>query len=129
LVIELGLIREKRWRYASHMSVVLLISLAILVGQWEMHEAKLSAVRPDHWLTISWPRRDAPKWVDNGSLIKAPVPHTTIPERPRLEVITYTLQSGDSVFGIAELFDISPQTIMWSNGRLEDNPDLLNVGQ
>jgi murein DD-endopeptidase MepM/ murein hydrolase activator NlpD len=129
LAIELGLLKEKRWRYASHMAVVLFIGLAILVGQWEMPEAELPAVRPDHWLTISWPRRGAPKWVDNGSLIKAPVPHTTIPERPRLEVITYTVQSGDSVFGIAERFDISPQTIMWSNGRLEDNPDLLSVGQ
>ena len=75
LAIELGLIREKRWRYASHMTVVLLIGLAILVGQWEMSEAELPAVRPDHWLTISWSRGGAPRWVDNGSLIKAPVPH------------------------------------------------------
>jgi murein DD-endopeptidase MepM/ murein hydrolase activator NlpD len=116
-------------RYASHMTVVLLIGLAILVGQWKMPEAKLSAARPDHWLTISWSRGGAPQWADNGSLIKAPVPHTTIPERPRLEVITYTVQTGDSVFGIAERFGISPQTIMWSNGRLEDNPDLLSLGQ
>jgi murein DD-endopeptidase MepM/ murein hydrolase activator NlpD len=129
LAIELGLIRERRWGYASHMTLVLLIGLAILVSQREMPEAKLSAVRPDHWLTISWPRKGAPEWVDNGSLIKAPVPHTIIPERPRLEVITYTVQTGDSVFGIAERFSISPQTIMWSNGRLEDNPDLLSVGQ
>ncbi len=129
LAIELGLIKEKRWHYASHMTVVLLIGLAILVGQWERPEAERPAVRPDHWLTISWSRGGAPKWVDNGSLIKAPVPHTTIPERPRLEVITYTVQTGDSVFGIAERFGISPQTIMWSNGRLEDNPDLLSVGQ
>ena len=129
LAIELGLIREERWRYTSHMIVVLLIGLAILVGQREMPQAELLAVGPDHWPTVSWPREGVPRWEDNGSLIKAPVPHTTIPERPRLEVITYTVQSGDSVFGIAERFGISPQTIMWSNGRLEDNPDLLNVGQ
>jgi murein DD-endopeptidase MepM/ murein hydrolase activator NlpD len=135
LAIALGLIRENRsgelfpWRNVSHMAVVLLIGLAILVGQWEIPEAKLPSVRPDHWLTSSWPRGGAPQSVDNGSLIKAAVPHTTIPERPRLEVITYTVQTGDSVFGIAGRFDISPQTIMWSNGRLEDNPDLLSVGQ
>ena len=135
LAIELELLRKKQsgglfpWRYASHLTVVLLIGLAILVGQWEVPEAEPPAVRPDYRLTISWPRGGAPEWVDNGSLIKAPVPHTTIPERPRLEVITYTVQTGDSVFGIAERFGISPQTIMWSNGRLEDNPDLLSVGQ
>jgi murein DD-endopeptidase MepM/ murein hydrolase activator NlpD len=129
LAIKLESIGEERWRYASHITVVLLIGLAILVGHWEISEAELPAARPDHWLTISWSRGGAPQRVDNGSLIKAPVPHTTIPERPRLEVITYTVQTGDSVFGIAERFGISPQTIMWSNGRLEDNPDLLSVGQ
>jgi len=57
------------------------------------------------------------------------LPHTTIPERPRLAVITYTVEAGDTVFGIAEQFDISPETIMWSNGDLEFHPDDLTIGQ
>lgn len=63
-------------------------------------------------------------------LIRAAVPHTIIPERPRDEITHYTVQSGDTIFGIAAKFGLVPETIMWANGRfVEDNPDLLRVGQ
>lgn len=54
--------------------------------------------------------------------------HTTISERPRERVITYTVQPGDTVFDIAARFGITPETIMWSNPELEENPDWLPVG-
>ncbi|MGQ9516733.1 MAG: peptidoglycan DD-metalloendopeptidase family protein [Anaerolineae bacterium] len=62
-------------------------------------------------------------------LARAAVPHTIIPERPRLEIITYTVQAGDTVLGLAERFGISPETILWANGDLEYHPDDLRVGQ
>lgn len=65
----------------------------------------------------------------SGMLVRAALAHTIIPDRPRLNVITYTVQPGDTVFGIAEQFDISPETILWSNGDLELNPDMLQIGQ
>jgi murein DD-endopeptidase MepM/ murein hydrolase activator NlpD len=70
--------------------------------------------------------------VNNGSqvLVRAAVPHTIIPERPRDEIVRYVVQAGDTIFGIAAQFGIAPETIMWANGRfVEDNPDLLRVGQ
>jgi len=57
-----------------------------------------------------------------------PVFHTVIQERPRESIITYTVQAGDTVFDIAKRFGITPETIMWSNPDLEDNPDWLPVG-
>jgi len=63
------------------------------------------------------------------TLVRNPVPHTIIPDRPRLEVITYTVQAGDTLLGIAEMFELEADTIMWASGRLEDHPDLLQVGQ
>lgn len=52
--------------------------------------------------------------------------HTTIPSRPRVDVITYTVQSGDTVFGIAELFGLRPETIFWGNQAvLNDDPHRL----
>ena len=63
------------------------------------------------------------------TLIRDAVPHTIIPDRPRLEVITYTVQSGDTVIDIAERFGLETDTIMWASGRLEDHPDLLQIGQ
>jgi len=56
-------------------------------------------------------------------------PHTIIPERPRLEVMTYTVQAGDTIQSIAETFDLEPTTVMWANPAVEDAPDLLRIGQ
>jgi len=51
------------------------------------------------------------------------------PELRRRGIITYTVQTGDTLYGLAQKFGISADTIMWANGRLEDHPDLLEVGQ
>jgi hypothetical protein len=58
------------------------------------------------------------------------VMHTNLPARPRGEVITYEVQPGDTIFGIAEMFNLKPQTILWGNFYLlADNPHLLSPGQ
>jgi murein DD-endopeptidase MepM/ murein hydrolase activator NlpD len=42
----------------------------------------------------------------------------------------YTVQTGDSVFGIAEKFGLKPQTILWGNYNiLVDDPHSLSPGQ
>jgi murein DD-endopeptidase MepM/ murein hydrolase activator NlpD len=64
-----------------------------------------------------------------SSLVRAAVPHTTVSDRPRLTLITYTIQSGDTIFGIAEAFSISPETVLWANGDLEYHPDDIRAGQ
>ncbi|MBU0704853.1 MAG: M23 family metallopeptidase [Chloroflexi bacterium] len=56
-------------------------------------------------------------------------PNTIIPERPRLDIITYTIQAGDTVQAIADLFRLDPTTLMWANPAVEDAPDLLRIGQ
>ncbi len=57
-------------------------------------------------------------------------PHTIIPTRPRLEVVEYVVQAGDTVFGIAEKFGLKPQTILWANYyTLQDDPHNLRPGQ
>ena len=55
--------------------------------------------------------------------------HTTIPERPRQETITYTVEIGDAVFSIAKDFNLEPETILWANyDQLRDSPDALSPG-
>ena len=63
-----------------------------------------------------------------GPLVRSAVPFTTIPDRPRTDIVTYEVQAGDTVFGIAEKFGIKPETILWSNPMLEQNPDMLRIG-
>jgi murein DD-endopeptidase MepM/ murein hydrolase activator NlpD len=76
-----------------------------------------------------------PELVESGAPFRFGIPryallHTTIPTRPRVDVITYTVQVGDSVFGIAEKFGLRPETILWGNyDVLQDNPHVLRPDQ
>ncbi len=45
------------------------------------------------------------------------------------QIITYTVQPGDSVWSIAVRFRLDIDTLRWSNPALARNPDLLRVGQ
>jgi murein DD-endopeptidase MepM/ murein hydrolase activator NlpD len=65
----------------------------------------------------------------NGAVTRLAQPHTIIPERPRLGIITYTVQGGDTVQAIADRFGLDPTSIMWANPAIEDAPDLLRIGQ
>jgi LysM repeat protein len=48
----------------------------------------------------------------------------------RTEVITYTIQQGDTIFSIAEKFDLAPDTILWGNWyELGDDLSLYVPGQ
>ncbi len=76
---------------------------------------------------------DLPEFI-TGTVGYAGIPrlaffHTNVPARPRTEIITYTVQSGDTIFGIAEKFNLKPETILWGNYyTLLDIPENLQVG-
>ena len=43
----------------------------------------------------------------------------------RTQVITYTIQAGDTLFGIAEKFNLRPDTILWGNpDKFEDHSNI-----
>ena len=48
--------------------------------------------------------------------------------RPR-QLLTHFVQPGDTVFGVAALYGLTPESVLWSNYlTLRDNPDLLTLG-
>jgi len=66
----------------------------------------------------------------HGGVRRTALIHTSIPSRPRVDVLTYTVEQGDSVFQIAEQFGLKPETILWGNFQtLADNPHRLRPGQ
>lgn len=45
------------------------------------------------------------------------------------EVISYSVEKGDSIFKISKQFNIKPETILWANPEtLNDNPEFLTIG-
>ena len=55
---------------------------------------------------------------------------TIMATRPREEPVTYTVQSGDLVFGIATDYGLQPESVLWSNyDILHDDPHSLSIGQ
>ena len=55
--------------------------------------------------------------------------HTEIPTRSRQDVIEHTVDTGDSVFGLANNYGLEPESVLWANyALLNDNPDQLSPG-
>ncbi len=120
------------WRYASHITLVLLILLVLLA--WESN-----LMVAHRWQILSAPamRADRADYTPGLSsrrsggflqLVSAPVAVASEQEK-RIEIVTYTVQPGDTVYDIARRFGISGETILWSNPELEKIPDLLSVGE
>lgn len=64
-----------------------------------------------------------------GILNREPVPFTTIPDRPRNRLITYTVKPGDTLLGIATAFGLDRNTMFWANGdTLRGDVHMLQPG-
>jgi murein DD-endopeptidase MepM/ murein hydrolase activator NlpD len=68
--------------------------------------------------------------VSNGGILRKTNLKTIIPSRARVEVITYTVQTGDTLFSIATNFGVKPETVLFGNfAALNDNPHFLKPKQ
>jgi murein DD-endopeptidase MepM/ murein hydrolase activator NlpD len=57
---------------------------------------------------------------------RAPKAPSQEPSRPQISY--YTVKAGDTVLGIAQRFGLQPETLMWANAFIEQNPDRLRIG-
>lgn len=129
-------------RYMAHIAMAAIVILGVLVGRSGFlafptaNGGGVSSQSPEPTsasgaiIGLS----DLPPF-SGGPLLSAIVQrrvdgHTEIPSRPRLEVLKYVVQAGDSLFGIAEKFGLKPETLLWGNyAVLEDDPHALQPGQ
>jgi hypothetical protein len=89
-----------------------------------------AASQPSPTPTLAAANIPAPASGSRASIARLAAPHTNIPSRPRIDVIRYTVQAGDSVFGIADKFGLKPSTILFGNyATLKDTPHSLRPGQ
>jgi murein DD-endopeptidase MepM/ murein hydrolase activator NlpD len=126
-------------RVASHLALLMMAVLVLVLSRVELPTWEIARVAPAQPQQVDsdlieelafepLPLGGSPLQ-ESGVLVRAPVPFTLIPDRPREGVITYTVQIDDTVLGIAEQFNLNPNTIVWAN--LEDlkNPFVMEVGQ
>ncbi len=70
--------------------------------------------------------------LDTGgqAIVRQIVLKTEISSSTNYNVAEYTVERGDSVFGIAKAHNIKPETLLWANyDILQDSPDSIRVGQ
>ena len=66
---------------------------------------------------------------DSESIARLILFNTNIPERPRYVEVDHEVERGESIFGIASEFEITPETLLWANyDALKDSPDSIRVG-
>lgn len=55
---------------------------------------------------------------------------TLIPDGIRQSIIKYTIEEGDSIFGLAKKFNLNPYTILWANYKYfnDDPTTILRIG-
>jgi len=124
-------------RLSLHLVVFLLAVGVVSISQVTLPQIDFLLPTPTpapdlgtHTVTTTPGYRGGGRSVSNSVILfQAPVPHTTVSDRDRLEIITYTVQANDNVWAIAQGFGLKPETILWANPELEKAPDLLHVGQ
>ncbi len=119
------------WGFAAIM-VALVVYMALLrTGTIESLTQRASAnPAPEQELTV---QVALPNFNPDNSitaLTRSTSLRTIVHEGSRDEPVYYTVQEGDSVFGIATSYDLQPETVLWSNYEtLNDDPHTIAVGQ
>ncbi len=129
-------------RLTAHVGLILVVACLVVLGALRLDSPFAAVYRADSSLLGGF-AQDVDAAVSETSMLERPYyrvasqarivrqaqAHTAIPDRPRLEITTYTVVPGDTAEKIAERFGLQPTTLMWSNPEMEKMPDLLQVGQ
>lgn len=127
-------------RVTSHTALLLIAAILVVVGGLRaggsisiastvVAQPPALAASTDPVVTTNNVMRAYSRAASQTLVLRQATHHTAIPERPRLDIITYQVQPGETTESIAASFGLQPTTIMWSNPDLEKVPDLLKVGQ
>jgi murein DD-endopeptidase MepM/ murein hydrolase activator NlpD len=142
-------VRQRGWqddamRYAGHAGLVVIVILGVLVARRGLDSFLVQAAgessraaaepvaTPDAVVNLSI--SDLSPYLASGLVVEgiarqADV-HTEMPSRPRLQIVKYVVQKGDTLFGIADKFGLKPETVLWGNwSELEGDPHSLTPGQ
>ncbi len=136
-LLQMGL-GESLLRAATNIFTVLAIVLVVWLarmysGQTTAHAENNGGSSSNEVPTLAAGGLDTsslPTDLSSVGILRTTDIHTNIPERPRQDVVTYVVQDGDTVSGIADKYGLQPKTIFAANySILEDDPHNLRPGQ
>lgn len=104
--------RGRRNRFFSHTSAMLVLSLGALISPFVSDSSLFSQNNTQVLAQEVLGTQD--------SLVTDDVFETEVSEKPRDEIITYTVQNGDTISTIAKKFAVTEDTIKWQNGLKND---------
>lgn len=106
--------RGKRNRFFLHLSAMAMLSLGVLISPFITQNNPFTD--NENLLSFAQSLTDQPQ-----NLAPQDVFHTQLSDKPRSEIITYTVQKGDTLSGIANKFGISEDTLRWRNDLRGDS--------
>lgn len=117
-------IHQKRFWHGSIITLVLvgILTSGIFGGQTIISASYPGVGGPDPRFTTAFEPFPAGPVIEGSQ-----DPHTNITEKPRSEIIDYTVETGDTASGIAKKFGISTDTIKWANNL--SSVDSIKPGQ
>jgi murein DD-endopeptidase MepM/ murein hydrolase activator NlpD len=106
--------RGKRNRFFLHVSAMAVLSFGVLISPLITEQNPFS--KNQNLLSFA---QDIS--TQKQSIAPQDVFQTQLSEKPRSEIINYTVQKGDTLSGIAKKFGISEDTIRWQNNLTNDD--------
>jgi LysM repeat protein len=121
-------------RVALYALALALVAVAVLLARVDLKPAAVlptpeaAATEPSSApLALAVPTLAPP--AESGVLIRFADVHTLIPSRPRYEIVKYTVVKYDTTFVVASKFNVKPETVIWGNPTLADDPNAMFPGQ
>lgn len=139
-------------RLASHLSVLLIAGALLVISQFDMPKLDISLSSLSNNITNATLAQVEPTVTTTGNMLAlvqvnsqnnstfdialprmvVPLIQKTQPTALEIsaepEIRTYIVQPGDTIFGIAQRLGLQPESLQWANTALENNPDLLSIG-
>jgi murein DD-endopeptidase MepM/ murein hydrolase activator NlpD len=116
-------------RLTAHLGVISLVLIGLLLSGIQLQAAEVPRSYDIPTFEESMPDIVIDPTNQQGDLTLSAVPFTIQPKKERRDVTRYAVKPGDNVSVIAARFGVTPDSVIWANGPLEDNPDALSVGQ
>jgi len=124
-------------RLAGHLSVLAVAAFILILSQMKMPDWNIplgglsgsvlqatNSAAQHSGTKASSPSQSS----ENSSLSRSVIPNTLVSDTSRGEIQVYTVKAGDTVLAIAAKFGLQPETIMWANSQIEQDPDRLAIG-